>query len=35
MGDEYELKQYVETKQNDKNKVISEKINKINNILQS
>lgn len=35
MGDEYELKQYVESKENKKNKVISEKINKITNILQS
>lgn len=34
MGDEYELKQYVETTKKDKNKVISEKINKIYNILK-
>lgn len=35
MGDEYELKQYVESTKNTKNNIISEKINKINNILQS
>lgn len=35
MGDEYELKQYVESTKSTKNNIISEKINKINNILQS